>query len=630
VADRDVTVDIIARDKTAQATRSATRSFQRLKRNTDDSSSSLDKLQQRAARFGKSMLGVAKSVGRVTATVSAAVSAVGPLTAGLIGATKAAVAFGKATARTVSTLAPLTAFLPSLVGSAGLLVGTLKLAGPGLVKALKPVTSAFVDADGNAGKITKRLQTLIAVGVEPLAKQFAKVNLPTIAAGMDRIALATNSVVRSVGSWLNSLAGQHLIATVTNATAAAAEKLAPKITAAAIAVGRLADRAGDKAITGFADLIGRILDKFTAWAEGTSVEDINRGISKLRDTAGQARSKLADMQAGLQWLIDHQGQIKTASNVLAGIAVVLGAATGNWGAAIAGAAMLIVNNFGSIKGAVTDADGAVQQFARRLLGDASFKRFFNDQVVAVRRFVDGFRSSTQGLGEKWSELVTKLTAAWHEWEPLIHGWWVSVRPIFHALGIVIGAMVTSAVENLGRLADVLTGLGVVVKAMVRVVLAGLDAIIGGAAEAFGWVPGIGPKLQEAAAKFSAFRDRVNASLDGIKDQTVTVNVVAKTSTTTVNGKRVGVGEGNTIPRTGAFSRFEGWRPAQVARALFAAGAGSHLALAGAATSRVGGPTQVESTVNVDVNLEGKPFRAMTAKQIDDERRRQEWRRRGQR
>lgn len=54
------------------------------------------------------------------------------------------------------------------------------------------------------------------------------------------------------------------------------------------------------------------------------------------------------------------------------------------------------------------------------------------------------------------------------------------------------------------------------RAMSSVFLTVIGAIIEGAARAFGWVPGLGPKLQTAAREFSAFRDRVNAALNGIQ------------------------------------------------------------------------------------------------------------------
>jgi phage-related minor tail protein len=50
-------------------------------------------------------------------------------------------------------------------------------------------------------------------------------------------------------------------------------------------------------------------------------------------------------------------------------------------------------------------------------------------------------------------------------------------------------------------------------------------IIDAAAAAFGWIPGIGPKLRSAQEAFHRFKDSVNASLAGINDKTVHVNIV---------------------------------------------------------------------------------------------------------
>ena len=43
-----------------------------------------------------------------------------------------------------------------------------------------------------------------------------------------------------------------------------------------------------------------------------------------------------------------------------------------------------------------------------------------------------------------------------------------------------------------------------------------EKIIGTAAKAFGWVPGLGPKLKTAAAKITEFKDNANGALDRIK------------------------------------------------------------------------------------------------------------------
>lgn len=52
------------------------------------------------------------------------------------------------------------------------------------------------------------------------------------------------------------------------------------------------------------------------------------------------------------------------------------------------------------------------------------------------------------------------------------------------------------------------------KFIVSAFLAVAGGIVNGAAWAFGWIPGLGPRLKAAAAQFNAFRDRVNASLAG--------------------------------------------------------------------------------------------------------------------
>ena len=63
------------------------------------------------------------------------------------------------------------------------------------------------------------------------------------------------------------------------------------------------------------------------------------------------------------------------------------------------------------------------------------------------------------------------------------------------------------------------GMGIVVveglKAIVGGVLAFFGSIINGAASAFGWIPGIGPKLKTAAKNFDDFQSGVNSNFNGL-------------------------------------------------------------------------------------------------------------------
>jgi hypothetical protein len=52
----------------------------------------------------------------------------------------------------------------------------------------------------------------------------------------------------------------------------------------------------------------------------------------------------------------------------------------------------------------------------------------------------------------------------------------------------------------------------------------VSTLVHGAANAFGWVPGLGGKLKSAARAIDAFRDDANRALDGIRDKVINVRV----------------------------------------------------------------------------------------------------------
>jgi len=93
----------------------------------------------------------------------------------------------------------------------------------------------------------------------------------------------------------------------------------------------------------------------------------------------------------------------------------------------------------------------------------------------------------------------------------------------------------------------------------------VGTILDGAAAAFGWVPGLGPKLQGAADQFNTFKNNANASLDKIKNDlqvnidTEQANIALEalhrefldkgwTVTAEVNTRMVYAGAGKLVPR----------------------------------------------------------------------------------
>lgn len=97
-------------------------------------------------------------------------------------------------------------------------------------------------------------------------------------------------------------------------------------------------------------------------------------------------------------------------------------------------------------------------------------------------------------------------------------WLISMGPI-PLIVLAIAGLAIAFVKNWDSIKGaVLTGVQFVVDKFLLLV----TTLVDGAAKAFGWVPGLGPKLEAAAAEVNKFRDNVNASLEGIKDKKVTV------------------------------------------------------------------------------------------------------------
>lgn len=94
--------------------------------------------------------------------------------------------------------------------------------------------------------------------------------------------------------------------------------------------------------------------------------------------------------------------------------------------------------------------------------------------------------------------------------------------LIHVIEVVI--------DVLGNLIDVLSQMykitRLVISAMIQMFMAWAGAVLGAARIAFGWIPGLGPKIDRAAEKFAAFRNKVNKYLDGIQDRDVAIRMHA--------------------------------------------------------------------------------------------------------
>lgn len=143
-----------------------------------------------------------------------------------------------------------------------------------------------------------------------------------------------------------------------------------------------------------------------------------------------------------------------------------------------------------------------------------------------------FRDFWEGL---WKDIQGAAEAVGH--------WFTNSLP--HAFGVAMDA-IGKVLSGFEKLLD---------KWLVNPYLSLISFILNGAAKAFGWVPGLGGKLKDAAKKFDDFKDAVNRSLNGIKNysRTVKVTVTGNGANLVANGQIVGhLAAGGTVTKSGRY------------------------------------------------------------------------------
>ena len=163
--------------------------------------------------------------------------------------------------------------------------------------------------------------------------------------------------------------------------------------------------------------------------------------------------------------------------------------------------------------------------------------FVMDRLVpAVREFAEG---ALEGL----RSIIEKVQGAIERNRPQLELLGLAVMDtagfIVDHLGPVLGWLAREVLVAVGeKVALVIDGIGAFIEWMgeaKRAVQIGALEIaarfadmaadmLAAAAAAFSWIPGVGPKLEDAKRKVEVFRDGVNAALQGVRDREVRVNV----------------------------------------------------------------------------------------------------------
>lgn len=157
-------------------------------------------------------------------------------------------------------------------------------------------------------------------------------------------------------------------------------------------------------------------------------------------------------------------------------------------------------------------------------------------VLGATKLIENFQGSGK-MGETLRGVLDKVKTAFRENRPEIDkvvgalkamGEFIVTRviPIFVDFFV---ARMKVAFSALALLVDAFNAirepiLGVFV-AISRAFLDVVGGLVNGAAAAFGWIPGLGPKLKNAAAEFKTFAEKANENLDSIeKDRVIRVRI----------------------------------------------------------------------------------------------------------
>lgn len=189
--------------------------------------------------------------------------------------------------------------------------------------------------------------------------------------------------------------------------------------------------------------------------------------------------------------------------------------------------------------------------------DEAMKAFgtLKDIIGDVGRILGAFFRDGRDQGQGMLDTVRDLTDRFATWLESTDGQKFVRGMADVGLAIVqVSSLVVQLAQGVGGLMSlwrehggIVTGYWNMVVETFRVgvmaIINTVGLVVVAASKAFGWIPGIGPKLKAAEEDFKKFASGVNAALEGIKNKDVTVSVNVRT-----------VGDARQLVKTGGAVR----------------------------------------------------------------------------
>lgn len=424
--------------------------------------SDLKDMGNSADKANKPTSKVSDTVSKLTKNAAGAAKAIGSAIAPIAGVASAAVSAAPAVAAAAGALINVAraagGAAPALaaIAAAALFVKlTLTQIAPAIVSSLKPVTDAFTRAGTAAGK-------LAAEGVKPLARQFAAVGIPIIAQEMNRIAVATNKVVKGFLGWANSAPGLITLRKITDAAATAFADVAPHVLTLSTALLEMIGRISGVSLAAGSSGLNRVLDLLTAKLKTITGASVQRGLDELRRTFLTVRDVVVKVGEVVRTAIGiyrkYQTEIKVISDVLAVLAIAFGGPV----TAIVAAVGLIVRHFDFIKDAIAQVRASFAQ-----PGNVAFLDNIRTAVATVwPAIVSAFNQIKAAVMPTLIEITrkvrTELVPALGDFvaaaAPVVAFFIEKFAPIIAAAFKTVGAIISGAITIISGIFTVFTGL----------------------------------------------------------------------------------------------------------------------------------------------------------------------------
>lgn len=158
----------------------------------------------------------------------------------------------------------------------------------------------------------------------------------------------------------------------------------------------------------------------------------------------------------------------------------------------------------------------------RALGDMAVRMMpgIESAVEAAKPLLDTLSDKLPRLGAAVSGFFDEISQG----SPSANKAFADIIELVARLIIVVGRVISNFTAMYGAIRSGALGARNAITSFAKHAVGQFGVVINAAAKAFSWMPGLGPKLSAAAAAFNRFAVRVNAALDGIKDEEVRVRV----------------------------------------------------------------------------------------------------------